>query len=125
MLGPAEIVGDDVWLLTDAHVVVDREGQAAFRTHDLSTYHARVSDVLDPKIQSVPARRTVHIIQSWYPWMNMRDTEGSLITSISGAKCFAVEDIHPRILVLLNEHHPDIAKDFVARLEGPPERFDR
>ena len=77
-LGPAEIAGDDVWLLTDIHVVVDREGQARFRAHDLSTYHGRVSDVLNPEIQSAPATMTVHIIQSWHPWMNMQDREGDL-----------------------------------------------
>lgn len=124
-LGPVEIAGDNVWLSADAHVVVDREGQATFRAHDLSTYHGYISDVLNPAVQSAPATMTVHIIQSWHPWMNMQDTEGSLVTRISGAKCFVVEDIHPRILTLLKTHHPAIAKDFVARLEGPPERFDR
>ena len=124
-LGPAEIAGDDVWLLADAHVLVDREGQATFRAHDLSTYHGRVSDVLNPEIESAPATMTVHIIQSWHPWMNMQNREGTLVTRISGAKCFAVDDIHPRILALLRNHHPDIEKDFVARLKGPPERFDR
>ena len=124
-LGPVEIAGDDVWLSADVHVMVDREGQSSFRAHDLSTYHGRVSDVLDPAIQSAPATMTVHIIQSWHPWMNMKDKEGTLITRISGAKCFAIEDIHPRILALLKSHHPDIANNFIARLEGAPERFDR
>ncbi len=124
-LGPVEIAGDDVWLSADAHVVVDREGQATFRAHDLATYHGRVSDVLNPEVASAPATMTVHIIQSWHPWMNMQDREGTLVTRISGAKCFAVDDLHPRILTLLTEHHPEIASDFVARLEGPPERFDR
>lgn len=124
-VGPAEIAGDDVWLLTDAHVQVDREGQSTFRAHDLSTYHGRVSDVLNPDIQSAPATMTVHIIQSWHPWMNMGDQEGTLITRINGGKCFTVDDIHPRILALVKDIHPEIAKDFVTRLEGPPESFDR
>jgi hypothetical protein len=124
-LGPAEIAGDDVWLSADTHAVVDREGQATFRANDLSTYHGRVSDVLNPAVQCAPATMTTHIIQSWHPWMNMQDREGTLVTRISGAKCFAVNDIHPRILALLRQHHPDVAKDFVARLEGPPEQFDR
>ena len=124
-LGPAEVAGDDVWLLSDSHVVVDREGQATFRAHDLSTYHGRVSDVLNPELKSVPATMTTHIIQSWHPWMNMGEREGTLVTRISGAKCFAVDDLHPRLRGLLRDLHPDIAKDFVARLEGPPERFDR
>ena len=124
-LGPAEIAGDRVWLITDAHVVVNREGQATFRAHDLKTYHGRVSDVLNPEIASAPATLTVHIIQSWHPWMNMGDREGTLVTRLSGAKCFQVADIHPRIRSLLEAGHPDIARDFVARLAGPAERFDR
>ncbi len=125
VLGPAEISGDDVWLLTDAHVLVDRVGQERFRANDLSTYHGKVSDVLNPEMPSPPADMTVHIVQSWHPWMNMGDREGTLITRINGAKCFAVEDIHPRILTLLRANHPQIARDFVTRLEGPPEPFDR
>jgi len=124
-LGPAEIAGNDVWLWADAHVLVDRGERGMFRAHDLSTYHGHVSDVLNPSIQSAPATMTVHIIQSWHPWMNMGDREGTLVTRIAGAKCFSVDDIHPRIRGLLRDHHPDIAKDFVARLAGPPERFDR
>ena len=124
-LGPAEIAGDDVWLLSDAHVLVDREGQATFRAHDLSTYHGKVSDVLNPGIASAPATMTVHIIQSWHPWMNMGDQEGTLVTRISGAKCFAVDEMHPRIAGFVKDLHPEIAKDFVARLAGLPERFDR
>ncbi len=124
-LGPAEIAGDHVWLLSDAHVVVDRKGQNTFRAHDLSTYHGRVSDVLNPDLASAPATMTVHIIQSWHPWMKMGDREGTLVTRLSGAKCFKVDDIHPRVQGLLKDGHPEIARDFVARLAGPPERFDR
>lgn len=124
-LGPAEIAGDDVWLISDSHVILNREGQKSFRANDLSTYHGKVSDVLNPDMPSAPATMTVHIVQSWHPWMNMGDQEGTLITRISGAKCFGVEEIHPRILTMVKRHHPEIAKDFVARLEGPPERFDR
>ncbi|MBT5239225.1 MAG: DUF1838 family protein [Rhodospirillaceae bacterium] len=124
-LGPAEIAGDDVWLISDANVVLSREGQRDFRANDLSTYHGKVSDVLNPDIPSPPSTMAVHIVQSWHPWMNMGDQEGTLITRISGAKCFEVEDIHPRILTMVKQHHPEIAKDFVARLNGPPERFDR
>ncbi|MEQ8736538.1 MAG: DUF1838 family protein [Rhodospirillaceae bacterium] len=124
-LGPAEVAGDDVWLLSDSHVLVDRPGQQQFRANDLSTYHGKVSDVLNPDVVSAPATITVHIVQSWHPWMNMGDREGTLITRISGAKCFDVDDIHPRILSLLKVNHPAVAKDFIARLEGPPEAFDR
>ncbi len=124
-LGPAEISGDDVWLYADSHVEVDREGQDTFRAHDLTTYHGRVSDVLDPDLPSAPSTMAVHIIQSWHPWMNMGDRPGTLVTRISGAKCFEVDDIHPRILALFRDQHPEIARDFVARLKGPPERFDR
>jgi hypothetical protein len=124
-LGPAEIAGDDVWLLSDSHVTVDREDRPTFRAHDLKTYHGRVSDVLNPELPSAPATTTVHIIQSWHPWMNMGDREGTLVTRLSGAKCFSVEDIHPRIRTLLQQGHPEIARDFVGRLAGAPERFDR
>ncbi len=124
-LGPAEIAGDDVWLWSDSSVLVDRGDRGMFRANDLSTYHGKVSDVLNPNIQSAPATMTVHIIQSWHPWMNMGAQEGTLVTRIAGTKCFSVDDIHPRIRGLLREHHPSIAEDFVARLAGPPERFDR
>lgn len=124
-LGPAEISGDDVWLMTDALVQVDRPGQSTFRANDLSTYHGSVSDILNPDLTSAPGTMTVHIIQSWHPWMNMGDQPGTLVTRISGAKCFTIDDLHPRIRSMVRDIHPDIAKDFVARLQGPPERFDR
>jgi len=124
-LGPAEIAGDDVWLLSDAHVQVNRKGQSTFRANDLSTYHGRVSDVLNPDLASAPATMAVHIIQSWHPWMNMGDQEGTLITRISGAKCLTVDEIHPRISGFIKDIHPEIARDFVSRLDGPPEPFDR
>ena len=124
-IGPAEISGDDVWLISDTQVVLNRKGQKSFRANDLSTYHGKVSDVLDPTNPSPASTMTVHIVQSWHPWMNMGDQEGTLITRLSGAKCFDLEDIHPRILTMVKRYHPKIAKDFVARLDGPPERFYR
>jgi hypothetical protein len=124
-LGPAEIAGDDVWLMTDAQVLVDREGQSTFRANDLSTYHGSVSDILNPNLTSAPGTMTVHIIQSWHPWMNMGDQPGTLVTRISGAKCFDIDDMHPRLRTMVRDIHPDIAKDFVARLRQPPEPFNR
>jgi len=124
-LGPAEVAQDDVWLLSDVSVTVDREGQESFRAHDLSTYHGKISDVLNPDIASAPATITVHIIQSWHPWMNMGDQEGTLVTRINGAKCDTIGEMHPRIAGFVKAIHPDIARDFVERLQGPPERFER
>jgi hypothetical protein len=124
-LGPADVAGDHVWLQTDAQVEVERPGQDVFRANDLSTYHGRVSDILNPDLASAPGTMTVHIIQSWHPWMNMGDQPGTLVTRISGAKGYEVDDLHPRIAQLVKDVHPDIAQDYVARLQGPPERFDR
>jgi hypothetical protein len=124
-LGPAEIAGDHVWLSSDSHVLVKRKDGSTFRANDLNTYHGRVSDVLNPDLPSAPATMSTQLVQSWHPWMNMGDREGTLVTRLAGAKCFVVDDIHPRILTLLREHHPDIAEDFVSRLAGSPERFDR
>jgi len=33
--------------------------------------------------------------------------------------------MHPRIAGFVKAIHPDIARDFVERLQGPPERFER
>ncbi|MBT8063269.1 MAG: DUF1838 domain-containing protein [Gammaproteobacteria bacterium] len=124
-LGPAEIAGDEVWLSSDSHVLVKREDGSTFRANDLNTYHGRVSDVLNPELPSAPATISTTLVQSWHPWMNMGDREGTLVTRLAGAKCFKVEDIHPRIRTLLRQGHPEIAEDFVGRLAAPPERFDR
>lgn len=127
-LGPATVVGDDVWLSFDSSAIVTRTniaGTPQFRINDLETFNAKLSDVLDSDQPSASASATLHLISSWQGWLGMGDRPGSQVTRLIARKVFQFEDIAAELQRLIKHSYPEIAADPVAALDRPPEIFER
>lgn len=125
-LGPATVVGDDVWLSFDSSAIVTRtteSGSSQFRVNDLETFNAKLSDVVDSDMLSAPASATLHLISSWAGWLDMADHPGSQVTRLIARKAFQFEDVAPELQTLLHRTHSEIAKDPLAALDRAPETF--
>lgn len=126
-IGPATIVGDDVWLPVDTSSIVRRTTADAppFRVHDLETFHGSRRAVDDPDLMSAPATAALHIVSSWQTWLGMAGRPGSQVTRLSARKAFAVDEIPASTLALLRRTYPEIAAAPAAALERAPESFER
>jgi len=127
-LGPATLAGDDVWLAIDSSAVVTRTQEPdarPFRVNDLETFNAKLSDVLDPDLESAPATAALHLISSWQTWLNMGARPGSQVTRLVARKTFDPADLPDGLTKLMRRLHPDILHDPAAALERPPESFER
>jgi hypothetical protein len=126
-LGPATVVGDDLWFSFDSSAIVtrSRDGEEKkFRINDLETFNAQLSDVLDPDVLSAPASATLHLISSWQGWLGMEGYPGSQVTRLVARKAFQFDDIPVELQHIMRRHHPDIASDPVSALDRSPESFE-
>ena len=127
-LGPATVVGDDVWLSFDSSAIVARTNLAdkpQFRINDLETFNAKLGDILDPDVMSAPASATLHLISSWQGWLNMGDRPGSQVTRLIARKTFDFENIPDQLQDLMKSTYPEIVSDPVAALDRAPESFEQ
>ncbi|MDX2225234.1 MAG: DUF1838 family protein [Rhodospirillaceae bacterium] len=126
-IGPATLVGDDVWLPVDTSSTVRRAvGDAPpFRVHDLETFHGSRRAIDNPGVMSAPATAALHIISSWQTWLAMDGRSGSQVTRLTARKVFALDDIPGSTLALLKRTYPEIAANPAAALERAPESFER
>lgn len=112
---PPVVVGDDVWITEDIHVE-GPPGARPFVYNELSTYHARKSDLDDPARAVVPTQVDYQSLITYRPWMGFADTPGHTIARGAGARVTRIEDLPAYYLELTRRHHPDVLQDPVGVL---------
>lgn len=108
--------GDQIWLQDDSSALVTSAAGTFSRANDWSTFRCNQKDILDARNQ-VPAS-TVHMqsVGSWQSWMNMGQRSGGLTSRIVGAKVRAFSGVPAVWRSLLEEFHPEVARDPIAAL---------
>ena len=126
-MGPATVVGDDVWIRNDNDSVVTRaDGQGRpFRVHDWAVYHARLRDVEDGGNRSPEADVSFLDITSWPQSLKMGDRPGTRMSRCAGRKVPAFGGLPQSFRTLLERRHPEIHRDPVGALDAGPHRFER
>lgn len=118
---PAIVRGDDVWVTEVIGVDGARPGQKRFVYNEMSTYHARLSDLADPGQATVATNVDFHGLVTFRPWMGFGDTPGHTTARGSGTRAARIEDLPPYYLELTEKYHPDVLDDPLAVLAGEPD----
>ncbi len=122
------VEGDGIWFRDDTSAVVtqlDGKSPKPFRVYDWSTYHSKLSDVVDKSTDSAPCTIAFQAISGWQRWMGMGAAPGNLLSRGSGQKVAAFDDLPSSFRTLLAENHSEIADDPIGALGMDQFRFER
>ncbi len=110
---PARTVGDDVWITEqyNVHLPPGVLGPTGFRFNELTTAHAKKSDLDNPALTRVPTTTSTQILVDWRPWLEMTDLRGHMNLTSAGRMLSRVEDLPDTYLELGQRYHPDVLKD--------------
>lgn len=127
VFGEAWIENDGFWIRDDNSAVVtqvDGKGQP-FHVYDWATYHAALTDVLDPAIRSAPGTVSFQAVSTWQRWMGMGSRPGNLVSRGSGQKVASYEELPARFRGFFETQHPELAEDPLRALDRDAYRFER
>ena len=115
-LGPAMVIGDDVWCKDDGGVRLEPTGDAGQLIHinDWTTYHGSISEVSHPDVVSANATQTFNDINTWPSWLNMGDRPGNYVSRGVGRKSWARDGMPPIWQSIMADLYPTEFND----LEG-------
>lgn len=118
---PPVLVGDNVWL-TEQINVDGPPGPRPFVYNELSTFHARKSELDDPARATVAAQVQYQSLITYRPWMGFGDTPGHTLARGAGVHVSRIGELPPYYLELTRRLHPDVLKDPLALLadKGQP-----
>jgi len=116
---PAIVVGEDVWITE----VIDVSGtlepdRPPFVYNEMTTYHARMSDLADPAQPTVPTSVSFHGLVTFRPWMGFGDTPGHTMAHGAGVRVASIDELPPYWLELTEQYHPDVLADPLGVLDG-------
>ncbi len=118
---PAIARGDDVWITEVIGVNGDPiPGKRPFVYNEMTTYHARMSDLADPAQPTVPTHVSFHGLVTYRPWMGFDDTPGHTTAHGAGTRAASLDELPEYWLELTAKYHPDVLDDPLGVLEGEP-----
>jgi hypothetical protein len=108
-----DFVGDNVFSTFEIHTSVPSELQPEewpvespgplTRISEMFMRHAKMSDLRNPEMTSVPYTGSWTRLSSWYPWMLMGQKEGHLFFRAYTAKLKSIEELSPEFLAKARE----------------------
>lgn len=114
---PFRVVNDDVWLTEEMSARFTSPGSPPRGNVSITTYSAKVSEVLDPKRKSVAANVSYTATTPWRPWLKMGDRPGLLLGNATGRTVHSIDELLPYYLTLTKKLHPDVLEDPMALLK--------
>lgn len=117
-LGPAWVVGDQVWVRADSSTRLEptEPGKRMSQVNDWSTYSGSVAQVMDPAMKNPPSTLAFNDTNTFPAWFGMEDRPGNYISRGFGRKEFKYADMPKIWRELFTAKNPDIAKDPKAAL---------
>jgi hypothetical protein len=116
-IGPAWAEGGDLFVMGDT-MLHGALNDRAVHVNDLDTYVGSLRDVLDPAQKNPPARILFNDLNTWPPWLEMGDIEGTYFSRALGRKVFALADMPALWQSEMLRRLPQIARDPVGVLRG-------
>ncbi len=104
------VVGDDVWITEDIRAQ-GGPAEQPFVYNELSTYHARKSELDDPAVAAAATRVDYQSLITYRPWMGFEDAPGHTIARGAGARVAGVESLPGYYLELARRYHADVIDD--------------
>lgn len=117
---PAVVRGDDVWITEVIGIggQVKAAAENPFVYNEMSTYHAKLSELADPARATVPTQVAFHGLVTYRPWMGFGDTPGHTTAHGAGTRAPTVADLPKYYADLARAFHPDVIADPLAVLNG-------
>jgi hypothetical protein len=107
---PPVVVGDNVWV-TEQISVDGPPGPRRFVYNELTTFHARKSELDDPARATVPTGVQYQSLITYRPWMGFGATPGHTVARGAGMRVAQAGELPPYFLELTRRLHPDVLKD--------------
>ncbi len=105
---PPRVVHDDVYIVEEIRVTMPAgPGSAPFHYNEISTFQARMEELVDPEVKSANTQVHFNSIVSWRPWLNMAGHPGHLLGNGTGRRVFSADGLPPDYVALVRIHHPD------------------
>jgi len=119
-IGPAWIIGDDVWVHGDTWFRAEPtdDQRRLIQVNDWSTYHASLKDVADPAVTSAAATMNFNDINTWPSWLDMGDLRGNYVSRGFGRKLRSGEGMPAQWLRFMGELYPEESRDLAGAIEG-------
>jgi len=107
-IGPAWIVGDDVWCRGDtaARLEPTSEDGRLFQVYDWSTFHGSISEVSDREIASAHCSQTFVDLLTWPDWLNMGDSPGNYVSRGFGRKSWSMDGMPLEWSAIMRDQYP-------------------
>ncbi len=122
-----KVVAGDLWMTKSSYIkapnwlnpvkypLASSGPNIVVATH--SALRAKLADVENPKLASVPTDFSYTATSSWLPWMEMGPTPGHVVWAEAGKKLFSLEEAPAEQVAMLRKVHPQ----WFARPEPWPE----
>lgn len=111
-----KVNGNEVWMQDDTQTTISSTSGSVNRATDWSTFRCNMIELLDPKNAIPAATVQMQSVSSWQPWMKMGDRPGGLVSRTVGAKVTKFSDVSAEWRSLIQEFHPDVARDPLGAL---------
>ena len=124
-LGPAMINGDLLWIPTSVHATIKFPKPTApeILLNIYTTVQGRLSEAVDPGLQSAPATLAFQNVLKWEPFMRMGDRPGHMMSRAAGRKLQSVDELPADYLACAERMHPQLIEDPIATLAPLTDNF--
>lgn len=119
-IGPAWVIGDDVWCRDDGGFRAEPTNGDLKLLHinDWTTYHGSISEVSDPDVTSANATQTFNDINTWPGWLNMGDFPGNYVSRGFGRKSWSMDGMPSDWRTIMQDLYPKEYADIKAYIAG-------
>ncbi len=118
-IGPAWVIGDDVWCQADTgfRIEANEERPSPTQVNDWFTYHGSISEVSDPEVNSAEATQNFNDINTWPAWLNMEDHPGNYVSRGFGRKVSSMTAMPESWQTIMKKQYPREFADPQARID--------
>lgn len=123
-LGPAVVHGDDVWIPLDVEATIQfpKPTAPSIALNLYTTVHGRMSDALNPTLNSAPCELNFQNVLKWEPFLRMGDHPGHMMSRAAGRKLESVDDLPADYVAMAERMHGKYIADPIATLDTLSQR---
>ena len=119
-IGPAWIVGDDIWIRGDTGFRAEpttANGNLA-HVNDWSTFHGSLAEVSNPAVLSANSTEAFNDVNTWPSWLEMSDQPGNYVSRGFGRKSWSMEGMPKEWSAIMKDQYPKEFSDPRTFIEG-------
>ena len=111
-VGPARVVGDDVFINHDLSARFPGPGGKLLVFYDYVQYHCSYRHLADPDLHNVPSSYAIQDYIDWRAWQEMGDHDGLMPGRGTGQKVAGFDEMPDDTLAAIQEREPKFLSDW-------------